>query len=360
MPMEKETGAAVENKRRMAMMALSLGVSLLLMGLKFLAFMLTGSSAILSDAFESIINVAAGGFGLYSVFLASKPPDANHPYGHGEMEFFSAGFEGALIVLASGAIVWEAAHRIASPIALPKLDSGLLILLATAVANLWLGLTLIGAGKRMSSLAITADGKHILTDVYTTGGVIAGLLLVRLTGWYFLDGAVACAVAANIVFVGIRLIFLSSSRLMRAYDPELLGRITSIIAQHRKSEWIDIHRLRAWSAGREIHMDFHLILPRDLSLEEANRQVLEVQHLLRSELPGAADVMIHVEPCVDPECLICSRDPCGNRGKSFLEQPDLCRGEVAHPGAANTDAEADPDEIESERFARPGTDSDSA
>ncbi len=356
--MDKETGARAENRRRLAMMALSVGVSSILMALKFFAFALTGSSAILSDALESIINVAAGGFGLWSVYLASKPPDAGHPYGHGEIEFFSAGFEGALIVLAAGVIVWKAVHRIVSPIALPQLDSGLLILLVTALANLWLGIALIRAGKRMRSMAISADGKHILTDVYTTVGVIAGLLLVRLTGWYFLDGAVACAVAANIVFIGVKLIFMSSSRLMRAYDPELLERITSIIAEHRKPEWIDIHRLRAWSSGREIHMDFHLILPRDLSLEDAHRQVVEVQQLIQSQLPGAEDVMIHIEPCIDPECRICSRERCRIRRKSFLEQPDLCRSEVAYPGAQEGACEPGADENESMRFARAGRDRD--
>lgn len=350
--MDKKTGAPVENKRRVAMMALSVSVSSLLMGMKLVAFMLTGSSAILSDALESIINVAAGGFGLWSVFVASKPPDADHPYGHGEIEYFSAGFEGALIVFAAGLIVWEAVHRLVSPSALPKLDWGLLILFVTALANLWLGLTLIRAGKRMKSVAISADGKHILTDVYTTVGVLAGLLLVKFTGWYFLDGAVACAVAVNIVYIGVRLIFMSSSRLMHTYDPELLDQITTVIAQNRKPEWIDIHSLRAWSSGRQIHVDFHLILPRDLSLEEANRQVQEVQQLLKVQLPGAEDVMIHIEPCLDPECPICSREPCGGRKKSFQQQPDLCRSEVAHPGAVEGDGEPASNENESRKIAR--------
>lgn len=336
--MEKiKSGTGEENKRRLVMMGLSVGVSLLLMALKFIAFLLTGSSAILSDALESIINVVAGGFGLWSVFLASKPPDAGHPYGHGEVEFFSAGFEGALIVLAAGVIVWESVPKIISPHGLPRLDSGLLILLGTALVNLWLGLSLIRAGRRTNSLAISADGKHILTDVYTTVGVIAGLSLVQLTGWYFLDGAVACAVAVNIVYVGVKLIFLSLSRLMRAYDPELLDQITSIIAQNRKPEWIDIHRLRAWSSGSKIHMDFHLILPRDLSLEEAHANIVEVQNLLKSRLPGAEDVMIHVEPCVDPECRVCSRQSCSNRKKSFQNHPEFRSSEVAFPGSEAED-----------------------
>lgn len=332
------------------MMGLSVAVSLALMALKILAFLLTRSTSILSDALESIINVAAGGFGLWSVYLASKPPDVGHPYGHGEIEFFSAGFEGALIVLAAGAIFWEAVHRLAFPIALPRLDLGLLILFATALVNLWLGLALIGAGKRMQSMAISADGRHILTDVYTTVGVLIGLALVRLTGWYFLDGVVACAVAVNIVYIGVRLISMSSSRLMHAHDPELLERITAIIAGNKKPEWIDIHRLRAWTSGREIHMDFHLILPRDLSLEEANRQVVEVQQLLKAELPGTEDVMIHVEPCIDPECPICSREPCGIRRKSFRGQPDLSVSEVAHPGAAREESGTGSQEKKARRF----------
>jgi cation diffusion facilitator family transporter len=334
------SGAGAENKRRLAMMGLSVGVSLFLMALKFLAFLLTGSSAILSDALESIINVVAGGFGLWSVFLASKPPDAGHPYGHGEVEFFSAGFEGALIVLAAGVIVWESVPKIIYPHGLSRLDSGLLILLGTSIVNLWLGLSLVRTGRRTNSMAILADGKHILTDVYTTLGVIAGLSLVRLTGWYFLDGAVACAVAVNIVYVGVKLIFLSLSRLMRAYDPELLDRITAIIAQESKPEWIDIHRLRAWSSGSKIHMDFHLILPRDLSLEEAHCHIVEVQKLLKSRLPGAEDVMIHVEPCVDPECRVCSRQSCRSRKKSFRSRPDFRSSEVAFPGSQEEDTQS--------------------
>ena len=339
MPMDEKIRAAAGTRRRLAMMGLSLGVGSLLTALKFFAFLLTGSTAILSDALESIINVVASGFGLWAVFIASKPADASHPYGHGEIEYFSAGFEGALIILAAGAIVWEAAQRLASPGGLPKLDTGLLILLATALVNLWLGLSLIRAGRKMNSAAIFADGKHIMTDVYTTGGVIAGLVLFRLTGWSFLDGAVACAVAVNIVFVGFRLIFTSSSRLMRAFDPELLDRITSIIAEHRKSEWIDIHRLRAWSSGRRIHMDFHLILPRDLSLEDAHAQVTEVERLLKSKLPGAEDVMIHVEPCMDPDCVICSKDPCRIRAESFVEKPALSLSVVAYPAEEDTGPE---------------------
>ena len=357
MPMDEGPNAAAEKKQRLSMMALSVSVSALLMVLKFYAYWLTGSSAILSDSLESIINVVASGFVLWSVVLASKPPDVRHPYGHGTIEFFSVGFEGALIVLAAGGILWEALPRIIEPRALPELDFGLLILLGTALVNLWLGKALIRTGERTRSIAISADGKHILTDVYTTTGVLIGLFLVRQTGWYFLDGAVACVVAANILFIGARLVFQSSLRLMHAYDPELLDQISAIIAQHRKPEWIDVHRLRAWRSGRQIYIDFHLILPRDLSLEDAHREVMEMEKLLKTQLPGVGEAMIHVEPCIGPECRICLQEHCGIRSQVFSQQPSWCRKEVIYPGAAETEQDSDPVQSESGRkFTRAGSD----
>jgi cation diffusion facilitator family transporter len=324
------------------MMALSVSVSTLLTASKFYSFWLTGSTAILSDALESIMNVVASGFALWSVLLAARPPDVDHPYGHGKIEFFSVGFEGALIAIAAGGIFWEALPKIVEPRVLPKLDFGLLILLGTAGVNFWLGKTLIRTGKRTRSIAITADGKHILTDVYTSAGVLVGLLLVRQTGWYFLDGVVACVVAANILYIGVKLVHESSSRLMDRYDPELLDQISAIIAQNRKPEWIDVHRLRAWRSGRLIYIDFHLILPRNLSLEEAHREVMEVEHLLKTQLPGMGEAMIHAEPCIGPECRICSERLCEIRSQPFHEQPNWCRKLVTSPGPEGGESFSEP------------------
>lgn len=294
-------------------MGLSVSISTLLMALKFYTYWLTGSTAILSDALESIINVVASSFALWSVLLAAKPPDVSHPYGHGKVEFFSAGFEGALIILASGGILWEALPKIWQPLPLPNLNSGLLLLLATCLINFMLGRALVSTGKRTRSPAVSADGRHILTDVFTTAGVLLGLVLVRQTGWYWLDGALACLVAVNILFIGIRLIRESSSRLMDASDPELLDEITAAINKHRKNIWIDIHHLRAWRSGERIHVDFHIILPRDLSLEKAHNEVTLIEHILQENVPGLGDALIHAEPCIAPECPMCGRDPCENR-----------------------------------------------
>jgi len=349
MPMDEGSNAAAEKKQRLSIMALSVSVSAILMAFKFYSYWLTGSSAILSDALESIINVVASGFALWSVLLASRPPDVDHPYGHGKIEFFSVGFEGTLIVLAAGAIFWEALPRIIEPRPLPGLDFGLLILLGTGLINLWLARTLIRTGERTGSVAMAADGRHILTDVYTTAGVLIGLFLVRQTGWHFLDGAVACAVAANILFIGARLVLESSSRLMHAYDPTLLDRIATIIEQNRKPEWVDIHRLRAWRSGRNIYIDFHLILPRDMSLEDSHKEVMQVEQLLRAQLPETADAMIHAEPCIGPECRICLQEPCGIRVHAFSGQPSWGRKDVTYPGEAGNEPDSRPSNDEFDR-----------
>lgn len=345
-----EPDIARGKRQRLTAMVFSVSVGALLMGLKFYTYWLTGSTAILSDALESIINVVASGFALGSILFAAKPPDTSHPYGHGKAEFFSAGFEGALIILAAGGIIWQALPKILRPEALPHLEGGLVLLFGAAVANLALGMALLGTGKRTRSAAIVADGKHILTDVYTSAGVIAGLALVRQTGWYWLDGAIACLVAVNILFIGGKLVRESFSRLMDASDPELLDEITGIIAKHRKPVWIDIHRLRAWRSGERIHVDFHIILPRDMSLEEAHREVSDVQTLLKTHIPGMGDALVHAEPCATPQCPICGLDPCLIRREPAKQQSLWSRETIA--GASDPKPEMDEQPRESERDGR--------
>lgn len=308
-----ESDAKRNHRHRIIAISVSVAVSTVLMATKFYVYSITESSAILSDALESIINVVASGFALGSIIVAAKPPDRSHPYGHGKIEFFSAGFEGALIVLAAVGIVKAALPQILHPNTLPNLGSGLSILLATSAVNLGLGVGLITVGRRTRSLVLVADGQHIMTDVYTTAGVLAGLFLVSRTGWYWLDGGIACLVAVNILITGGRLIRQAFSGLMDASDPDLLEEISRLVSRNRRSTWIDIHRLRAWRSGNRIYVDFHLILPRNLSIEEAHREVTDLERILRSQLMGAADAMIHAEPCIDPDCPACAYDPCSIR-----------------------------------------------
>jgi cation diffusion facilitator family transporter len=302
-----------QRARLLAIMA-SLGIGFLLMTVKFYAYWLTQSAAILSDALESIINVVASAFALWAVVLAAKPPDLSHPYGHGKIEYFSVGFEGALIFLAAVGIFFKAADQLWHPRALPALETGLWLLLAVSLVNLALGLGLIYVGKRTNSITLVADGRHILTDVFTSAGVIIGLFLVWLTGKIWLDGATAALVGANILYTGWKLVSHAFAGLMDASDPELLEEIATVLKGHRKSSWIDIHRLRSRRAGERLYLDFHLILPQDFSLEQAHQEVKELEQIFKTHYRDQVEVHIHADPCDgDQECPICGYDPCKSR-----------------------------------------------
>lgn len=310
---------------RVALAALLVGAAL--MAGKFYAFWLTQSAAILSDALESIINVVAAAFALASVLIAAKSPDPSHPYGHGKIEFFSAGFEGALIILAAGGIFHQGWAQLFHPHPLPHLEGGVLIVAGISLVNLALGLTLIQVGRRTQSLTLVADGKHLLTDVYTSVGVVGGLALVWFTGWNWLDGAVACLVGVNILVTGVKLVRQAIAGLMDTSDPDLLAEISHLLARHRKDIWIDIHRLRARRSGNRILLDFHLILPRDLTLTESHQEVKELEKILAAHFHGQADILIHVDPCAEPECPVCGHEPCRLRQEEINRQR-LWRQEV--------------------------------
>jgi cation diffusion facilitator family transporter len=291
-------------------MAAAVVIGLGIMGLKFYGYWITGSSAILSDALESIINVVAGAFALGSLIVAAKPPDAGHPYGHGKIEFFSAGFEGALILLAAFGIFAEGVRQIMNPQPLPQLQMGLLILLAASLGNLALGTALIRIGKRTRSFVVEADGWHLLVDVYTSVGVFVGLALVYFTSYYRIDGIVACIVGINVVVMGVKIIRQAFGGLMDASDPDLLEEICDLLEAHRKDIWIDVHRLRAWRSGKRVHADFHLILPRETPLEQGHTEVKELESIFERHFQGMAEILIHLDPCADPECPVCKLEPC--------------------------------------------------
>ncbi len=307
-------------KTRILAVSLSLGVGALLMAAKFYIYRITLSTAILSDALESIINVVASAFALGSILLAAIPPDKNHPYGHGKIEYFSAGFEGALIMLAAAGIFKTGWPRIFEPTPLPNLQQGLWLLLGASLVNLVLGLGLIRTGRKTRSLTLVADGKHVLTDVYTSGGVILGLLLVNLTGWLWMDGAVACLVGVNILYTGGVLLHQSFAGLMNTSDIGLLQEICCLLSENRKETWIDVHQLRAWTSGNLIHIDFHLILPRSFSLEEAHWESKEIEKILSCHFEGDVSVLIHLDPCIEPDCPVCLRYLCAERAKPLEGQ----------------------------------------
>ncbi len=299
-------------------MTLALVVGGLLMAVKFVAYFITGSAAILSDALESIINVVASGFVLYSIYLSHQPPDKTHPYGHGKVEYFAVGFEGALIILAAGAILYKAIPAFFQVRMLSKLDLGIYLVLATSAVNLVMGLFLVRTGRRTRSAPVEADGKHLLTDVFTSVGVVIGLVLVKVTGLNWWDPLTACAVAVNIVITGWHLVKQSFGRLMDEADPELLERIVEILNQHRHPDWIDIHQLRSRHYGNKVHVDFHLVVPRSLDLLEAHLEAKEIEEKILNSLKEVEEVIVHVDPCEDPLCQWCLQDKCQDRNKDSI------------------------------------------
>lgn len=291
---------------------ISFFVGILILVFKFAAYRLTNSAALLSDALESIINVVASAFAMWSIHMARIPPDSNHPYGHGKVEYFSALLEGVLIIVAAGGIVYTAFPRILAPQELSRLDFGLLVSVAASAMNLALGLFLVRQGKRTDSLALVADGRHVLADVYTTGGVLVGLFVVWLSDWLWMDGVIACVVAVNIIWTGYGLIRESVKGLMNEADGALTGEICALLNANRRPEWISIHRLRVWRAGRFIHVDFHLVLPRQLAFEQAQRIIEELEAVFREKYGGVVEVLIRTDSCAGAYCADCGYATCGS------------------------------------------------
>lgn len=288
------------HRKRIFWISLSLGVSLVLCALKFTGWYLTGSRAILTDAMESIINVIATGFALYSVYLASKPKDRNHPYGHGKIEFFSAGFEGGLVLIAGIFILIGSIENIYSPRQLQSLNAGMAIVTLSLGGNLLMGLLLVRKGRALSSVTLYADGKHLLSDCYSSALLIAGLLIIRFTEWYLLDSLLSIALALVIMYNGYRLVRKSLSGLMDEADEELLEKITRLLNEHRDPRWIDVHNLRVQRYGPDLHIDCHLTMPKTLTFEEAHAEIGRFERLLESSFDGHVEVFVHADPAGHP------------------------------------------------------------
>ena len=292
---------------------------------KVAAFAVTGSSAVFSDAMESVVNVVAAGLLLYSLVVAARPPDPGHPYGHGKVEFFSAGVEGALIVLAALAILVEAVGELWRGPELRRLDAGLATLVLLSAANGWLGFHLVGAGRRTGSTALVADGRHVLTDVWTSVGVVAGLAAVRLTGWVVLDPLVAIAVAGNVLRTGFGLAREAVGGLMDEAPEDLLAALAATLDARREPSWIDAHSLRAWRSGHFTHVDLHLVVPRFLDVDRIHEIDGRVDRVISEALDGPSEVIVHFDPCRPRLCPSCERTDCPIRESGFQARLPLSR-----------------------------------
>jgi cation diffusion facilitator family transporter len=292
---------------------ISLVAGAVIMAVKFAAFLLTGSTALLADASESIVNVLAGALLTYSVIVARRPADRDHPYGHGKAESLSAMFEGSLIVIAAAVIVGQALQQLIVGPQLERLGTGMFISGAAGLANLALGLYLLAVGRRERSEALRADAVHVLTDTATTAGGIVALAIVHLTGHVWIDPVAGLLIAANIVWAGWRVMRIALRGLLDEADFELLGEIATALDRVRRDAWCEIHQLRAWSSGTMRHVDLHLVVPRYFTLEQGHDHADEVERTLLEVLGVDGDVVVHIDPCLPQHCAGCAQKDCAVR-----------------------------------------------
>ena len=277
-------------------MRLSFVVGLLMLLIKTYAYYVTDSIAILSDAAESVIHVFAVGFAAYSMWLSLKPADDNHLYGHEKVSFFSAGFEGAMIIIAALFIYYESILKMFHGVTIQNIDSGIFFIGAAVVINFILGIYLIFKGRKYHSLILEANGKHILTDCLTSFGVIVALLLVQLTGNSIYDPIVAMIAATNILWTGGKLLRKSIHGLMDQSDPKLQQAIIEILKKETQDRNLTFHHLRHRTSGNRIFIEFHLLFSSDVKLGRAHEIATEIEAKIQSSLHQNVEVSTHLEP----------------------------------------------------------------
>ncbi len=311
-----------QNKRKIRLILLSFLMSILLSGIKFLAYYLTDSNAILSDALESIINIFASGFALYSIRLSALPKDTNHPYGHGKVEFFSAGFEGALIITAAVFICVGAIQRFLNPAPLANLTLGSGLIAITILINGGIGYFLVKEGKAHNSLALTADGRHLLSDAVSSILLIVSVILVLITGLDWIDSAASLFFGVLIAFNGFQLVRKSVAGLMDESDRDLLENVVEAIRKHKKDYWVDVHNLRVQQYGADLHVDTHLTLPYYWTLQQSHDAVREFENVLKENHPGETEIFVHADPCLPECCYFCRLENCPVRSHAFQHDID--------------------------------------
>jgi len=319
---------------------LSLVIATLILAAKYQAYRMTGSTAVLSDALESIVNVLAAVFALGGLIFAGRPADRNHPYGHGKIEFFSAAFEGGLIAFASILIVYEAVRTLVSGPDVRQIGAGLLIVFGSGLVNLALGIYLVRTGRRYVSLTLVADGQHVLADVWTSAGVIVGLALVQLTGRVWLDPLVALLVALWLMLTGVRLVRHAAGGLLDEEDPLLLKRVLDALQKYVGGGVIRVHHLRAIRSGRFQHVEAHLVVPEFWSVERAHDLSEDVAARVMRDLGAEGEMVFHTDPCHRVYCVTCDLEDCPIRREPFLKLTPLTLEEVVQPDMPRAGASA--------------------
>lgn len=282
-----------------------------------IAWYITHSVAILTDALESTVNVAAGLLGVYSLYVSAKPKDQDHPYGHGKAEYISAAVEGTLISVAGLIIIYQATINILHPATIHKLDLGILLIAATAVVNYVAGTICLRKGIKNNSLALIASGKHLRTDTWSTLGIIVGLALLYFTKLAWIDSAAALFFSLIIIYTGYKIIRSSIAGIMDEADIILLKSIVEHLNINRRENWIDLHNVRLIKYGVTIHMDCHLTVPWYLNVNEAHQEIEMLAEVVQKKYERSVELFVHSDACQEFSCRICVKHDCMVRQHAF-------------------------------------------
>ncbi len=310
---------------------ISLTVSTLLMLVKFFAYYLTGSQAILSDALESIVNVTAATLALFIIYISAKPADRDHPYGHGKAEYFSSVFEGALISFAAIMIFIESIDAIVHGRALKRLDTGLVLITAAGIANALLGFYLVRLGRKHHSVALISSGKHVLSDFYTSAAVIAGLILVRFTGLNWLDPAAALIVGLVLAWTGFHLVRDAIQVLMDAEDSALITSLGEHFTAARIEGIIRVHHTRVIRSGAYHHIDAHVVVPEFWDVLTAHNTTNDFEHKVIERYGHEGEIHFHIDPCRRVYCHACDVADCKIRREAFARVIPFTFAELTSP-----------------------------
>jgi cation diffusion facilitator family transporter len=292
-------------------------LSVFLLVVKLYAWHRTGSVAILGDALETIINVVAGFLGLYSLTLSAKPRDEDHPYGHGKIEYISAGIEGTLIFIAGISIIYESIRSLLVDSDITMLGMGLALVSVSAVLNFIAGTVCIRIGKKNRSLALVSSGKHLHSDSLSTVGILVGLFFVLLTGYEWIDSAIAIVFSIWLLYTGVVIVRRSIAGIMDERDQTLLQEVVRTANANRRASWVDLHNVRFIKYGRVLHLDAHLTVPWYFNIREAHEEVEAFHRLMRARFDVPLEFFIHVDACVENSCPICIKSDCPVRRHPF-------------------------------------------
>ncbi len=296
--------------------------SCLILIAKFVAYIVTNSVGVLTDAMESIVNVVAGTISLISLYLAAKPRDNTHPFGHGKVELISASIEGVLIMVAGGMIIYEGIMRLLEPSAIEKLDVGIYIITASGLLNYLMGWYSIYVGKKHQSMALIAEGKHLQSDAYSTVGLLVGLAILYFTNIWWIDSAIALLFGLIIIITGVKILLKTMDNLLDKADVELLSEVADIMNEQRGEDWIDIHNAKILKSGSFLHIDCDLTLPWFYTIEQGHQLSDDLRDIFREKFPNRVRMTVHVDPCNvsnKVKCHKCALASCKYRKQPFVK-----------------------------------------